>query len=131
VTSVIIDRIVEEEAPHRGQIVGSDIPVGDLPIRRTVDVGLGSTRALKLEGAGWYHFFNWIYPAKQDLIHFEIGTDVFRAGMAGDPFTLFFTIGWAVQVFLLHTDVVVEIESIIGEHFPEGRGLTKGNFLIF
>jgi hypothetical protein len=131
VTPVIIHRIVEEEAPHRGQIVGSDITVGDLPIRRAVDIGLGGTRALKLESAGRYHLFDWIDPAKQDLIHFQIGTDVFRSGMAGDPFILFFAVGRTVHVFLLHTDVVIEIESIIGKHFPEGRGLTKSNLLIF
>jgi hypothetical protein len=128
---VIIDRIVEEETPHRGQIVGSDIPLGDLPIRRAIDVGLGGAWTLQLEGAGRYHLFNRIDPAKKDLIHFQIGTGVFCVGMTGDPFTLFFTIGRTVQVFLFHTDVVLEIESIIGEHLSEGRGLTKSNRLIF
>jgi hypothetical protein len=128
---VIIDRIVEEETPHRGQIVGSDIPLGDLPICRAIDVGLGGTWALQLEGAGRYHLFNRIDPAKQDFIHFQIGADLLGAGMTGDPFTLFFTIARTAQVIRLHTDVVLEIESIIGKHLPEGRSLTKSNLLIF
>jgi hypothetical protein len=120
VPSVIIDRIIEKETPYRGQLVGRGIPLGDLPIRRAVDVGLGCTRTLQFEGAGRYHFFNWIDLAKQDLIHFEIGTDVFRTGMRGNPLILFVQKARTVLVFLSHTDIVLDIEPIIGEHLSEG-----------
>jgi hypothetical protein len=128
---VIIDRIVEEETPHRGHIVGSDIPLGDLPIRGAVDVGVGGAWTLQLEGAGRYHLFNRIDLAKQDLIHFQIGADVLSMGISGNPLILFFTIGGTVLVFLVHTDIVFEIEPIIGKHLLERRGLTKSNLLIF
>ena len=128
---MIIDRIIKKETPYRGQLVGSGIPLGYLPIRRAVDVGLGGTRTLKFEGTGRYHLLDWIDPAKQDLIHFQIGTDVLRTGMPGDPLFLFVQKARTVLVLLSHTDIVFDIKPIIRKHLPERRGLTKGNFLIF